>query len=315
MGSPADFTPYDLQLMQGLAQRVFAVRPELVNNDATYGELAWVWGKDRVTDADSWRRRLCFDGDELVGWGWAYLPRRIAYSDGIVREVTSAYLTWQILPDRPGLLDGIIDWYDHTAAGLDRAVAVRAADQDALARLAAHGYQRDPGSPADDGHWVQVNSRDLADLDEPVLPDGYRFRTADDVGAEAAVRAHVAAWHPSSFTAAAFEGVRRTRPYRGDLHVLVEAPDGTPAATAVIWLDEPNRTAEFEPVGTHRDYRRRGLAGALLLHGMHRARQAGAARMIVTSLGAAAHPAARDLYYRLGFREFTRDLPHVKAAG
>ena len=30
----------DLQLMQGLAQRVTAVRPDLVNSDASFGELA-----------------------------------------------------------------------------------------------------------------------------------------------------------------------------------------------------------------------------------------------------------------------------------
>ncbi|MGA5560099.1 GNAT family N-acetyltransferase [Streptomyces platensis] len=43
-----------------------------------------------------------------------------------------------------------------------------------------------------------------------------------------------------------------------------------------MWLDEANRTAEFEPVGTHPDYRRLGLGRALLLHGMHLARDAGA---------------------------------------
>ena len=31
-------------VMQGLAQRVTAVRPDLVNSDATFGKLAWIWG-------------------------------------------------------------------------------------------------------------------------------------------------------------------------------------------------------------------------------------------------------------------------------
>jgi len=35
-------TASDVQLMQGLAQCVTAVRPELVNSDATFGELAWI---------------------------------------------------------------------------------------------------------------------------------------------------------------------------------------------------------------------------------------------------------------------------------
>src|SRR5207249_11786340 len=85
--------------------------------------------------------------------------------------------------------------------------------------------------------------------------------------------------------------------YRGDLHVLVEAPDGTMAASTIMWLDEVNKTAEFEPVGTHPGYRRRGLGRAMLLHGMHLARAAGATHMTVACLGAPGHPRARGLYY------------------
>ena len=315
MGIPRqdDFSPEDVRLMQGLAQQVTALRPELVNDDATFGGLAWVWGKDHAAVGDTWRRRLWYEDGEVAGWGWAYLPHEVAYSDGSVRKATTAYLAWQVHPDRPQLLDEILDWYDAQAHGTDLCTSVRAADQDALARLSRHGYLLDEKhADATDGYWVQVNSRDLADLETPVLPAGFRFRTADGTGPEAAVRAHVDAWHPSSFTAVGFEGVRRTWPYRADLHVLVEAPDGTMAASAIMWLDEHNRTAEFEPVGTHQRYRRRGLARALLLHGMHLARQAGATRMTVACLGASTHAAARGLYYGVGFTEFTRALPHTK---
>jgi hypothetical protein len=38
-------TAADVQLMQGLAQRVTAVRPELISAGASYGELAWIWGQ------------------------------------------------------------------------------------------------------------------------------------------------------------------------------------------------------------------------------------------------------------------------------
>jgi GNAT superfamily N-acetyltransferase len=107
------------------------------------------------------------------------------------------------------------------------------------------------------------------------------------------------------------EEVRRTWSYRPDLHVLVRAPDGTLAATTIIWFDERTGTAEFEPVGTHQGYRRQGLARVLLQYGMRQAQQAGARQMLVACLGAAAHTAARALYYDVGFRPFTRELPHV----
>jgi hypothetical protein len=37
-------TAADVQLIQGLAQRVTATRLDLVNAEATFGELAWNWG-------------------------------------------------------------------------------------------------------------------------------------------------------------------------------------------------------------------------------------------------------------------------------
>ncbi|MFG2561057.1 GNAT family N-acetyltransferase [Streptomyces sp. NPDC048496] len=66
------------------------------------------------------------------------------------------------------------------------------------------------------------------------------------------------------------------------------------------------------PVGTYPDYRRLGLARAMLLHGMHLARAAGATHMTVACLGAPGHPQARGLYYGVGFRELTRDAPLIK---
>jgi GNAT superfamily N-acetyltransferase len=318
-GGALDFGPRELRLMQGLAQEVTALRPELVNSNATVGELAWVWGKDHAGLGETWRRRFWRDGDgRLAAWGWAFLPYRVPRSDGEILEVKTAELAWQTHPDRPELLDEILEWYDAQAATADRRTAARAADKDARARLAAHGFLLDEKNAADDGYWIQFNERSLTDLDEsdaPVLPPGFRFRDAGEVGSESAVKAHRDAWHPSSFTEAAFEGVRPRWPYREDLHVLVEAPDGTLVSTAIIWLDPENRTAEFEPVGTHRDYRRQGLGSALLRHGMHLAREAGASRMLVTCLGAPAHPAARGLYHGVGFREFTRDVPYIKQAG
>ena len=64
-------TAADVQLMQGLAQRVTATRPDLVNSDASFGELAWNWGKGHASDGASWPRRLWFSGGDLVAWSWA----------------------------------------------------------------------------------------------------------------------------------------------------------------------------------------------------------------------------------------------------
>src|SRR6266542_809673 len=201
-------TAADVQLMQGLAQRVTATRPDLVNSDASFGELAWNWGKGHASDGASWPRRLWFSGGDLVAWGWAHLPHQVRRSDGSVTDVTGAYLAYQVHPDHAGLVD----------------------EGFALKRWAAHGYGPDPASLGDAGSWTQLNERDLTDVERPVLPDGFRFRTADE--------AHLDAWAPSTYTAEAYQGVRQTAAYRGDLHLLVEAPDATMASSTIMWLDE-----------------------------------------------------------------------------
>ncbi len=314
MGDFDPLTAEDVQLMQGLAQRVTAVRQDLLSADATFGELAWIWGKGHASDGPTWLRRMWYSDGELVAWGWAYLPHQVRRSDGSVKDVTGAYLGYQVHPDHAGLVDDVIDWYDGVAGNLERTVMPSMSDEFALARWAAHGYVTDPASLADNATWTQFNDRSLTDLERPVLPDGFRFRNAGDAGPEAAVRAHVDAWAPSTYTAEGYEGVRQTAAYRADLHVLVEAPDGTMAASTIMWLDEANRTVEFEPVGTHPDYRRLGLGTAMMLHGMHLARDAGAVQATVACLGAPGHPKARGLYYGVGFRPFTRDAPLIKPA-
>lgn len=248
-----------------------------------------------------------------MAWSWARLPHQVRRSDGSVKDVTGTCLAYQVHPDHAGLIDEVIDWYDGVAADIERTVSPSAADVFALKRWAAHGYETDPASLGDTGSWTQLNERDLTDVEQRVLPEGFRFRTADEAGPRAAVQAHLDAWAPTTYTHENYQRVRQTAPYRGDLHILVEAPDGTMAASTIMWLDEANRTAEFEPVGTHPDYRRPGLARAMLLHGMQLARAAGATHMTVACLGAPGHPEARGLYYGVGFRELTRDAPLIKA--
>lgn len=308
-------TVADVRLMQGLAQRIAAGRLDLVNGEATFGELAWGWGKDNATTRPYWPRRLWFSGGELVAWGWAALPRQVKRNDGSVKDVTGAALMYQVDPDHARLVDGVIDWYDLVADGLERTVSPSIADESGLARWAAHGYVTDPCSLGDDGYWTQLNERDLVEVEVPVLPDGFRLRTAEEAGPEAAVQAHLNAWVPSSYTAESYEGVRRAPGYRGDLHVLVEAPDGTWAGSAIMWFDEVNKTVEFEPVGTHPGYRRLGLARAVLLHGLHLAVAAGANHATVACAGTPGNAAARELYYGVGFREVSRDAPLIKTVG
>ena len=71
------------------------------------------------------------------------------------------------------------------------------------------------------------------------------------------------------------------------------------AARATIWFDDVNLVGLFEPVETREDFRRLGLARAVMTEGLHRMRAAGCApRMVEHDITNA--PAA-GLYESLGF--------------
>ena len=59
-GEPRAGDRSDVELMQGLAQRVTALRPDLIGGGASYGELAWVWGQGEAAYGPTFRRRLWF---------------------------------------------------------------------------------------------------------------------------------------------------------------------------------------------------------------------------------------------------------------
>jgi hypothetical protein len=94
----------DVQLMQGLAQRVTALRPDLIGGGASYGELAWVWGQGQAAYGPTFRWHLWFSDGDLVAWAWAFLPCQVRRNDGSVRDVTGAELSYQVHPEHAGLV-------------------------------------------------------------------------------------------------------------------------------------------------------------------------------------------------------------------
>ncbi len=141
---------------------------------------------------------------------------------------------------------------------------------------------------------------------EPQLPPGYTIRpitgAADDV--EARVAVHRAAFHPSKMTVAKQRAAMASPTYRSDLDLVVVAPDGQLAAFCIVWWEEENKVALFEPVGCHPDYQRRGLGRAVICAGLRRLRELGAMRAHVLSWGE--EGASALLYRSIGFRLIDR---------
>lgn len=301
-----------IRAMQSLAQEVWRLRPELIASEGTLGELAWLWGGGLRRKAGAWKHRVWSKGATTLAYGWAFGPIETIISEN-ERRTEPATLIWQTHPDTPELLDELLDWFETVVPDAVRKTTARRVDGDALDRLQRHGYVRDdPDAP-----WGMLNVRALDDIEEPSLPDGYRTLTMRDLrddanGLARRVDVHRAAWEPSSLTVEAYEDAMAAWPYRDDLDFVLEADDGTLVASALGWYDEANAVGEFEPVGTHPDYRRRGLGRALLLFGMQRFRDAGATRAIVGCRGDPNYPIPKRLYRSVGFRELARELRYVR---
>ena len=286
----------DVRAMQSLASEVWRVRPEVVNVDASVGELAWVWGTSAHA-ADAFDARIWRDGDDVVAWGWWYPPQELIVSEDR-REVAPPSLVWQVHPDRPELFDEVFGAFD---VGLTH---VRTCDDDAIAALERCGFM-----PAPDEPWHHVNTRSLDDLAEPVVPDGFELVTIDDV--EAFVAGHRRAWEGSTLTAERYATVMAPWPYRADLDVGVRATDGSIVSRATAWLDDTG-TVELEPVGTAVDHRQRGLGTACNLFALHQARAAGATTAMVGCRGDDHYPVPRRLYWSIGFSPIARDIAYVR---
>ncbi|MDX2141124.1 MAG: GNAT family N-acetyltransferase [Chloroflexota bacterium] len=155
-----------------------------------------------------------------------------------------------------------------------------------------------------------VTERSLSlPLAEVSLPDGFSIRTAAGVH-EAAMLADVhAGSFDSDWTPELYARVMQSPGYAAEREFVVVAPDGRFAAFTVTWHDTLNKSGYFEPVGTHKDFRRLGLARALMTHAMHAMRAAGLEAAIVVHEPPEENPASASLYASLGFQ--TRYTTHL----
>ncbi len=201
--------------------------------------------------------------------------------------------------------DALLEWFEGAAGedvdgGLD--AQLLESDEVFAASLRRHGF-----APLEGVDWFEHRVRSLvAPVESAQLPDGYRLRNvAGDVDLERRVDVHRAAFHPSKVTVPGYRHLQTLPPYREQLDLVVEAPDRSFAAYALVWLDEENGVGELEPVGTHPEHQRLGLGKAVCLEACRRLREAGADTAVVYSVHG--YHAGR-LYASAGFECVDRQL-------
>jgi ribosomal protein S18 acetylase RimI-like enzyme len=253
---------------------------------AHVGDLAW--GRYQHAGREQeWRVRLWQVDGRDVAWAWL--------------RATDSTVVGCVLPGcRDSLVDEVLDWAQA------RVVEVQSTDTTTTAILERRGYR------LADERVLAVHHRELAGEPEVEPPAGFRLRRVIPEDFSARVELHQVVWAPSRVTEESYRNVQAAWPYRADLDCVVEAPDGRLVSYCLAWLDPDNGAGELEPVGTHPEFRRRGLGAAVCRFALRRLEEEGATRAVVYAVADdPANPGPKTLYESIGFVETSRLLRYV----
>lgn len=282
-----------------------AVRQFLVDTYAAFGTM-FNWGVERwdivrysgnaaceLADDRPWERHIRI---------WESEGRIV----GVAHPEDGGDLWVEIDPDYRHLEDEMFAWGEQNRSparrqGVPFSTYVRADDLLRQNVLRERGWtERDVA-----GH---TNKRSMSDpLPDGSVADGYVVRSLDLATEEDSEgRAAVSRAAFGNKRTGELMAVLRLAPgYRPDLDLAAIAPDGTFAAYTTVWWDQVNRYVIFEPVGTHPDHRRLGLASAVIAEGLRRAAALGAD---IAYVGSGAGQPSNVLYHSLGFTDVTDEV-------
>ena len=213
----------------------------------------------------------------------------------------------QIHPDYRFLEKEIVLWIEKQRKGmksnkaqeLELRFRVDETDEERIALLTELGYE-DLGLE----EYNRIRPMDTP-IPEYQLPDGFTIRHVDVEEDFLQYRRVLAAVFPhcSDMTKRLAKIYSTASFYQKDLDLVAVDSDDTFAAFCTVRIDPISRMAELEPVGTHPDYRKLGLAKSVICEGLHRLQKYQPSSICI--LGAAKSEAANRLYDSVGFTEKT----------
>lgn len=281
----------DLATLHEVARAIWRVdKPHALPH---VGDVTWGLYQHEPAVAGPKETRIFERGGSPVAFGILWLPQTLQLAVHPEHRDKQVY-------------DELLDWFEGAAGeDVDGGLEVQLLESDRSLAEALRGRGYEPL----EGGYFEHRVRSLATpVEPPNLAEGYILRAVggeEDV--ERRVEIHRAVWEPSKFTVPAYRRLRGLPPYRADLDLVVEAPDGSFAAYAQVWLDEENAVGELEPVGTHPAQRNRGLARAVCVEACRRLRELGADTAVVYSVGGAA---AGRVYEAAGFEAIDRHVEY-----
>jgi ribosomal protein S18 acetylase RimI-like enzyme len=168
------------------------------------------------------------------------------------------------------------------------------------------GYQKE-----EIAGFIRVRPLDLS-IPEFLCPNGFRIRNVKDSSdyTQLAALIRLIFGHGEWFNTGILEEIAESSFYKKELDLVAVEPNGKIVSFCTFRMDPVSKITNLEPMGTHPDYRRLGLAKALIAEGLKRT------MMYKPSLfyigGAANTPAANQLYESTGYTEKIAEISWVK---
>jgi ribosomal protein S18 acetylase RimI-like enzyme len=160
----------------------------------------------------------------------------------------------------------MVDWAERNWAGGESQINTMVYEWDIERQklLASRGYENH-------GAMEDVRIYDLTRIYPEVdLPPGFRITSLAEYG-DARARVDL---ENSVFGATLdenwYRGKSSAPSYSPNWDLIAISPDGKLAAESLVWLYPKNQAAEIDPLGTHPDFRKQGLARAIVLESFKR---------------------------------------------
>ena len=172
--------------------------------------------------------------------------------------------------------------------------------------LRKFGYQRE-----EIAGYIRVRHLD-SPIPEFSCPKGFKIRNIEDLSdyTQVAALIRLIFGHGEWFNTGILEEIAESSFYKKELDLVAVEPDGKIVSFCTFRMDPASKITNLEPMGTHPDYRRLGLAKALITEGLKRT------MMFKPSLfyigGAANTPAANQLYETTGYTEKLAEICWIK---
>lgn len=272
-----------VEMVTALLQRVRNSHPTAGTYQAA--EIQFWWARERRTD----------DIDQLFWFDADGLPEAAAvitdFSDSPSLVYGEPILALHLMPNASAeLTKHVVDSaLSHAAALGTEALELEIEQRDSqlIDLMTSRGFTKQGAAVVE--CWL--DAKDRPEISQ--LHDGYRLVSRTDIMSKQPH--HMARPNRTNVE----DRLRQTSIYRSDLDLVVLDPNDEPAAFAMFWHDATTQTGVIEPLGTHEEHRKLGLARHILTVGIDRLAEAGATRI---SVGYEPdNPASGHLYRSVGF--------------